>query len=127
MEIRQKEVRIYLTQFGYFIGEVKEENEDTTWLQNPGQIQIIPPQNGKPVAFTITEIIPPVFKNRDMLYREFPVRKNAIMFSGPAEDSFIQYYDQYVVQLIKKRSGIQLLQPHQKNLPGNILKNLTKS
>lgn len=107
--ISKKEIRIFLTSHGYFIGEVKSENETHVWLRDPGQVQIIPAPDKRSVNFAITEIVPPIFKNKDAIAQEFPLLKSNITVSGPAEDSFARHYEQYAAQQVKKRSGIEVV------------------
>jgi hypothetical protein len=117
-------VKIFMTKFGFIIGEQIKEADDQVILENPGLIQMAQSEGG--MKFIISKMFPPILANEKELYKKFPIRKTDIVYCGPAIPDMIQSFKKYVGTLIENRSGIKIFgsgaMDKLKGLGGGIIK-----
>lgn len=101
------EIKIFSTTFGYIIGRQIEETEKFFRLKNPGIVQAVQTKNGPQLV--ITEMLPPILKNRKKISKNLPVKKTSILYDDEVTPEFAERYRFYEKQMIQKETGIEVV------------------
>ena len=99
-------IKIYTTVgLGILVGEKIKQDDEKVYLKHPGVL--VPNQKTRDgirnlLALPVTEF----FAGYLDLLKEFPLKKNLIIFSGRPAPGVLSLYDNYCVQLTEMMTGI---------------------